>query len=62
MLASHGNADDLASVIDRYQTLAYRMGVDFFAYEYSGYSICDTDSVPSEAACYANISGKCTYR
>lgn len=61
VLASHGNADDLASVIDRYETLAYRMGCDFFAYEYSGYSIASGDSVPSEAACYQNIQAAFDY-
>lgn len=61
VLASHGNADDLASVIDRYESLAYRMGCDFFAYEYSGYSISSEGSVPSEEACYRNIQAAFDY-
>lgn len=61
VLASHGNADDLSSVIDRYESLAYRMGCDFFAYEYSGYSISSEGSVPSEEACYCNIQAAFDY-
>merc|ERR1711871_492079 len=61
VLASHGNADDLSTVIDRYESLAYRIGCDVFAYEYSGYSISSANSVPSEEACYRNIQAAFDY-
>jgi hypothetical protein len=36
ILASHGNAEDLSTVMDTYETLAYTLGCDVFAYEYVG--------------------------
>ena len=60
VLASHGNADDLATALDRHETLAYSMGCDVFAYEYAGYSISASadggaGEGASEEGCYRSI-------
>jgi pimeloyl-ACP methyl ester carboxylesterase len=67
VLFSHGNAADCGSMQTAYVELCQRIGVNVFAYDYTGYG--SSSGTPSEAATYADIeaaydflvsSGVCT--
>ncbi|CAJ0571196.1 unnamed protein product, partial [Mesorhabditis spiculigera] len=53
LLFSHGNAVDLGQMSSFYYGLGYRIGVNVFSYDYSGYG-CSTGK-PSEKNLYADI-------
>jgi fermentation-respiration switch protein FrsA (DUF1100 family) len=58
LLFSHGNAEDLGSVVSLLPGLAH-LGFSVFAYDYSGYGL--SDGTPSERRVYADIDGAYDY-
>ncbi|KAL7074078.1 hypothetical protein ACQ4LE_006717 [Meloidogyne hapla] len=54
VLFSHGNAVDIGQMCSFYVLLAYRLGCNVFAYDYSGYG--QSTGRPSEKNLYADIS------
>jgi fermentation-respiration switch protein FrsA (DUF1100 family) len=58
LLFSHGNGEDLGSVIPLLPGLAH-LGFSVFAYDYRGYGL--SDGTPSERRVYADIDGAYDY-
>jgi pimeloyl-ACP methyl ester carboxylesterase len=73
LLYSHGNAEDLGMMYNRMKELARILGVNIFAYDYTGYGLSrcvstsqsqssETNTVqPSENMCYRNIEAAYNY-
>jgi pimeloyl-ACP methyl ester carboxylesterase len=72
-LYSHGNAEDLGMMYNRMKEMARILGVNIFAYDYTGYGLsrCVSENPtqssetnvaqPSEAMCYRNIEAAYNY-
>jgi len=58
LLVSHGNAEDLGSVVSLLPGLAH-LGFSVFAYDYRGYGL--SGGTPSERRVYADIDGAYDY-
>lgn len=59
ILFSHGNAEDLGMTSDWIMTLSDVLGVNVFAYDYTGYG--RATGVPSEQGCYSDIDAAFNY-
>lgn len=59
LLFSHGNAEDLGHAIERARLLSPILGVNIFAYEYTGYGL--STGAASEEATYADIEAAFQY-
>jgi len=59
LLFSHGNSTDIGIMFHHLRDLCYRLQVDVFAYEYSGYG--ESSGVPSEDNLYSDIDAAYQY-
>lgn len=59
ILFSHGNAEDLGSVIPAFKYLADVLGVNVIAYDYFGYGL--SEGTPSEAQVYMDVQAVYDY-
>jgi len=59
LLFSHGNAEDLGSVIEKMREVSHILEVNIFAYEYTGYGMSSGE--PSEESLYADIEASFNY-
>mmetsp|Transcript_35175 Transcript_35175/g.74856 ORF Transcript_35175/g.74856 Transcript_35175/m.74856 type:complete len:258 (+) Transcript_35175:122-895(+) len=59
LLASHGNAEDLADVVGCFRELSQVLQVNIFAYEYTGYGMSTGEA--NELAVYADIEAAFKY-
>jgi len=59
LIFSHGNAEDLGSVIERVNKLSCALDVNVFAYEYTGYGMSTGEA--HEQAVYADIEAAFAY-
>uniref|UniRef100_A0A7S2MJ18 Serine aminopeptidase S33 domain-containing protein n=1 Tax=Zooxanthella nutricula TaxID=1333877 RepID=A0A7S2MJ18_9DINO len=59
LIFSHGNAEDLGSVIEKMREVSHILDVNVFAYEYTGYGM--STGVASEQAFYADIHAAYSY-
>mmetsp|Transcript_73220 Transcript_73220/g.136828 ORF Transcript_73220/g.136828 Transcript_73220/m.136828 type:complete len:261 (-) Transcript_73220:85-867(-) len=59
LLFSHGNAEDLGHIVRYFKEFKTRLGVNIFAYEYTGYGM--STGQPREAAVYADIEAAFRY-
>eukprot|EP01082_Thalassiosira_pseudonana_P016391 g14719.t1 g14719 contig90:244179-245366(-) len=61
ILYSHANAEDLGNIYPWCKFLSKMLGVNIFAYDYTGYGLATDQGDPSEEYCFADISTAYTY-
>lgn len=61
ILYSHANAEDLGNIYPWCKFLSKMLGVNIFAYDYTGYGLAMDQGPPSEDYCFADVSAAYTY-
>mmetsp|Transcript_7771 Transcript_7771/g.16630 ORF Transcript_7771/g.16630 Transcript_7771/m.16630 type:complete len:331 (-) Transcript_7771:199-1191(-) len=61
ILYSHANAEDLGNIYPWCKFLAKMLGVNIFAYDYTGYGLATDQGDPSEEYCFADIDAAYAY-
>mmetsp|Transcript_12463 Transcript_12463/g.29416 ORF Transcript_12463/g.29416 Transcript_12463/m.29416 type:complete len:331 (-) Transcript_12463:189-1181(-) len=61
ILYSHANAEDLGNIYPWCKFLSKMLGVNIFAYDYTGYGLATDQGDPSEDYCFADISAAYSY-
>jgi len=61
ILYSHANAEDLGNIYPWCKFLSKMLGVNIFAYDYTGYGLATDQGDPSEDFCFADISAAYSY-
>jgi len=61
ILYSHANAEDLGNIYPWCKFLSKMLGVNVFAYDYTGYGLATDQGDPSEDYCFADISAAFSY-
>mmetsp|Transcript_18877 Transcript_18877/g.39726 ORF Transcript_18877/g.39726 Transcript_18877/m.39726 type:complete len:360 (-) Transcript_18877:453-1532(-) len=61
ILYSHANAEDLGNIYPWCKFLSKMLGVNIFAYDYTGYGLATDQGDPSEDYCFADISAAFSY-
>lgn len=61
LLYSHANAEDLGNIYPWCKFLSKMLGVNVFAYDYTGYGLATDQGDPSEDYCFADISAAFAY-
>lgn len=61
ILYSHANAEDLGNIYPWCKFLSKMLGVNVFAYDYTGYGLATDQGDPSEDYCFADISAAFAY-
>mmetsp|Transcript_7044 Transcript_7044/g.15266 ORF Transcript_7044/g.15266 Transcript_7044/m.15266 type:complete len:368 (+) Transcript_7044:455-1558(+) len=61
ILYSHANAEDLGNIYPWCKFLSKMLGVNIFAYDYTGYGLATDQGDPSEDYCFADVSAAFSY-
>mmetsp|Transcript_28482 Transcript_28482/g.40679 ORF Transcript_28482/g.40679 Transcript_28482/m.40679 type:complete len:396 (-) Transcript_28482:318-1505(-) len=61
ILYSHANAEDLGNIYPWCKFLSKMLGVNIFAYDYTGYGLATDQGDPSEEYCFADVTAAYTY-
>lgn len=61
ILYSHANAEDLGNIYPWCKFLSKMLGVNIFAYDYTGYGLATDQGPPAEDYCFADISAAYAY-
>lgn len=61
ILYSHANAEDLGNIYPWCKFLSKMLGVNIFAYDYTGYGLATDQGDPSEEYCFADVDAAYTY-
>ena len=61
ILYSHANAEDLGNIQPWCRFLQRQLGVDIFAYDYTGYGLSMDQGTPCETQCYRDIDAAYSY-
>ncbi|KAL3810638.1 hypothetical protein ACHAXA_008162 [Cyclostephanos tholiformis] len=61
ILYSHANAEDLGNIYPWCKFLSKMLGVNIFAYDYTGYGLATDQGPPSEDYCFADITAAYAY-
>ncbi|KAL3790490.1 hypothetical protein HJC23_012046 [Cyclotella cryptica] len=61
ILYSHANAEDLGNIYPWCKFLSKMLGVNIFAYDYTGYGLATDQGDPSEEYCFADIDAAYSY-
>lgn len=61
ILYSHANAEDLGNIYPWCKFLSKMLGVNIFAYDYTGYGLATDQGDPSEDYCFADITAAFSY-
>jgi len=61
ILYSHANAEDLGNIYPWCKFLSKMLGVNIFAYDYTGYGLATDQGDPSEEYCFADVIAAYTY-
>ncbi|KAL3793459.1 hypothetical protein ACHAW5_001634 [Stephanodiscus triporus] len=61
VLYSHANAEDMGNIYPWCKFLSKMLGVNIFAYDYTGYGLATDQGPPSEDYCFADITAAYAY-
>jgi len=61
ILYSHANAEDLGNIYPWCKFLSKMLGVNIFAYDYTGYGLATDQGDPSEEYCFADVDAAYSY-